>query len=78
MARGAVQRKPTNVSARPDLIAEAKELGINLSQVFEAAVERSVREARKQRWVEENREAFKAYDEFVERHGVFSSGKRLF
>ncbi|WP_425490095.1 type II toxin-antitoxin system CcdA family antitoxin [Azospirillum tabaci] len=30
------------------------------------------------RWVEENHPALNAYDEFVEKHGVFSEGKRLF
>ncbi|HYH22716.1 MAG TPA: type II toxin-antitoxin system CcdA family antitoxin [Azospirillum sp.] len=78
MARGGAQRKPTNVSARPDLVAEAKALGINLSQVFEVAVEQSVKEAKRQRWIEENRPAFDAYDAYVEKHGVYGSGKRLF
>ncbi|MBK3776227.1 hypothetical protein GAY31_19060 [Azospirillum brasilense] len=78
MARGSVQRKPTNVSARPDLIAEAKSLGINLSQVFEAAVEQSVKDAKRERWIEENRSAFDSYDSYVEKHGVFSTGKRMF
>lgn len=78
MARSTAQRKPTNVSARADLVAEAKSLGINLSEVFETALEASVREARQRRWVEENRDAFADYDRFVETNGVFSQGKRLF
>ncbi|MGA1857723.1 type II toxin-antitoxin system CcdA family antitoxin [Azospirillum sp. 11R-A] len=35
-------------------------------------------EAEKQRWTEENREAFKAYDEFVDKYGLFGDGRRLF
>ncbi|MGF7176769.1 type II toxin-antitoxin system CcdA family antitoxin [Azospirillum doebereinerae] len=35
-------------------------------------------EAEKQRWMEENREAFAAYDAFVEKHGVFGDEHRLF
>ncbi|MCM8737099.1 type II toxin-antitoxin system CcdA family antitoxin [Azospirillum sp. A1-3] len=35
-------------------------------------------EAEKQRWTEENREAFKAYDELVDKYGLFGDGKRLF
>ncbi|XWZ93428.1 type II toxin-antitoxin system CcdA family antitoxin [Azospirillum sp. B2RO_4] len=35
-------------------------------------------EAEKQRWAEENREAFKAYDEWVDKYGLFGDGKRLF
>jgi antitoxin CcdA len=78
VARGAALRKPTNVSARTDLVSEAKAFGINLSEVFESALENAVREARQKQWVEENRQAFADYDKFVETHGIFSDGKRLF
>ena len=78
MARSSALRKATNVSARTDLVAEAKSLGINLSEVFENALEASVLEARRIRWVEENKVAFADYDRFVETNGVFSKGKRLF
>jgi antitoxin CcdA len=78
VARGSALRKPTNVSARADLVSEAKTFGINLSEVFEIALENAVREARQKQWVEENRQAFADYDKFVETHGIFSDGKRLF
>jgi antitoxin CcdA len=78
MARGMALRKPTNVSARTDLVSEAKALDINLSEVFELALENAVRDAQRERWVEENRQAFSEYDRFVETNGVFSDGKRLF
>lgn len=35
-------------------------------------------EADKQRWMEENREAFRAFDEHVLKNGLFGDGKRLF
>jgi len=78
MARAGALRKPTNVSARADLVAEAKSLGINLSEVFENALEASVQEVRCRQWVTENKEAFADYDRFVEANGVFSKGKKLF
>jgi len=78
MARGAALRKPTNISARTDLVSEAKIFGINLSEVFEGALENAVREARQKKWIEENRQAFADYDKFVEANGIFSKGKRLF
>jgi antitoxin CcdA len=78
MARGMTLRKPTNVSARTDLVLEAKALDINLSEVFELALENAVRDAQRERWIEENRQAFAEYDRFVETNGVFSDGKRLF
>ena len=35
-------------------------------------------ESQPERWIEENRKAFAEYDGFVEAHGVFSEGRRLF
>lgn len=35
-------------------------------------------EARQRAWAEENSDGFEAYDRFVERHGVFGDGRRLF
>ena len=78
MTRGTALRKPTNVSARAELVAEAKSLGISLSEVFEVALENAVAAARRKQWIEENRQAFEDYDRFVEAHGVFSAGRRLF
>lgn len=72
------RRKPTNVTARADLVEEAKAMGVNLSDVFEAALRDAVRERRRAEWTEANREAFAAHDAFVETHGVYSDGKRLF
>lgn len=71
-------KRPVNVKAREDLVAEAKALGINLSATFETALEEAVKAARIARWREENREAFAAYDKRIESSGVFSAGKRRF
>lgn len=35
-------------------------------------------ESEKQRWIEENRDAFRAYDAMVEKFGLFGDGHRLF
>lgn len=51
------------------------------SSVSEACAYRKrarMTEAEKQRWTEENREAFKVYDELVDKYGLFGDGKRLF
>ena len=71
-------KRAVNVKARDDLVSEAKALGINLSATFEAALETAVKANRLARWQEENREAFAAYDQRIESHGAFSSGKRRF
>jgi len=71
-------KRPVNVKARADLVADAKAHGINLSSVFEEALDRAVRDARLAHWQAENEDAFAAYDRRVEKAGVFSDGKRRF
>lgn len=71
-------KRPVNVKAPADLVADAKAHGINLSSVFEEALDQAVRKARLAKWQEENAQAFAAYDRRIEENGVFSSGKRRF
>ncbi len=71
-------RKPTNLSVNSDLLRKARECGLNLSAVMEAALIEQVRKSQRERWLEENREAIDAYNEHVERNGVFSDGLRSF
>ena len=68
----------TNVSARRDIVRSAKELGLNLSRIFEAALEAAVRDERRRRWRDDNRQAIAEYNERVGAHGVFSDGRRKF
>lgn len=71
-------KKPTNVSIRADLLAEAKARRINLSATLEAALEGVLRASRQAAWQAENREAMVAYDKHVERDGLFADRVRLF
>lgn len=65
-------KRPINLKARDDLITLAESLGINLSATFEAALASAVKAAQIEKWRDENREAFAAYDKRVEAKGVFS------
>lgn len=67
-----------NLTARASLLDEARQLGLNLSQVFEAGLERAVRTRKAQAWLDANREALEAYNEHIAKHGVFSDGLRSF
>lgn len=58
----AAAKKPVNVSIRSDLLEKARQHEINLSRA----------------WLERNRAAIEAYNERVERDGVFSDGLRTF
>jgi len=74
----AVAKVPTNLSARADIVREAKELGLNLSEVFEAGLVEAIRRRRQELWLAENEEAIAAYNARVERDGVFSDDWRKF
>lgn len=71
-------KRAANVSIRSDLLEAARAYGINLSATLESALADRLRQARQQKWLEENREAIAAYNEHVDKHGVFSDGARKF
>ena len=71
-------KKATNLTVNSDLLSEAKLLGLNISAVLERALCYEVGRLKQQSWLEENREAIEAYNEDVERYGVFSDGIRTF
>lgn len=74
----AMPKSATNVSIRRDLLEAARSAKINLSATLEQALLEKLREARERQWREENRESIAAYNQHVEKHGVFSDGSRSF
>ncbi len=68
-ARSPDLRRPTNVTLRASLLAEAKLLGINVSEACEAGLSERIRQARRRHWLEENRTAISDYNERVEQEG---------
>ncbi len=73
-----ILKKPTNVSIRGDLLAEARELNINLSQEFEKHLDEVVRKARGEQWKKDNREAIAAYNKHIAEHGLWNDEYRTF
>lgn len=71
-------KKPTNLSINSDLLAAARELKINLSATLEQALINEVKELKRKRWLEENKEAIEACNEFVEKNGLFADKYRVF
>nr|WP_255681942.1 type II toxin-antitoxin system CcdA family antitoxin [Luteimonas sp. BDR2-5] len=65
-------KRPANLSINAALLDEAKALQINLSATLEKALEAEVRARRRERWLEENREAIEGYNAWVAENGVFS------
>lgn len=74
----AVPKKSCNLSINAELLREAKGLGINLSQTLEAELEKLVRQAKAKAWAEENREAIESQNRWIEKHGLWSDGLRMF
>jgi antitoxin CcdA len=69
---------PTNVSLDSALVAEARELGINISQASARGLEQAVAAARAARWAEENRAAIESSNAFVETRGLPLQSLRRF
>jgi len=74
----AAPKKATNLSINADLLRQAKELNINLSQTLEQHLAELVREARRQQWLADNKGAIESYNQRIESQGVFSDGLRQF
>jgi len=71
-------RRATNVSLDSAYLAEARELGINISQACERGLVETLSEVRAKRWLEENREAIESSNAYVEKHGLPLARYRLF
>ena len=75
---GGGAKKATNLSINKDLLAEARDLKINLSATLEEALQEKVREERRKQWLVENKNAIEACNELAEKNGLFSDKYRVF
>jgi antitoxin CcdA len=71
-------RRPTNISLNEAHLAEARALGINVSQACERGLVQEIQAVRAERWREENRAALESYNQFVEERGLPLEKLRLF
>jgi len=74
----AAPKRAANLTVNSDLLARARALNINLSQTLETSLSERVREAQRERWLAENREALEVYNRRIGKSGVFSDGLRRF
>lgn len=63
-------RKPTNLSLDASLLAEAKELKVNLSRAAEEGVRSAVASAKAAQWKAENAAALRSSNAYVDKHGL--------
>lgn len=66
---GRFLRNRVNLSIEAEVAREARDLGINMSRVAEAAIAEAARLERNRRWREANRVALEDYAREVERDG---------
>lgn len=71
-------KKSVNLTANANLVAFAKEKKINLSEMFEEALLSKLRAMQQQEWLDQNRKGIEAYNERIERNGIFASKFRRF
>ncbi len=69
-SRFTAPKKATNISLPEDLVAEAKRLGINLSQACEAGLENEVRQTMAAAWKAENRDAMESWNVWIAENGM--------
>jgi len=67
-----------NLTLDSALVAEAKSLGVSISQASNQGLALAVKQARSERWLEENKPALDAYNAWVEKHGLPLAKYRLF
>lgn len=70
MTSSTLTKKPTNLSLDQNLIKEARELGVNISQAAEGGVREAVSRAKAEQWKRENAEAIEFYNKYIEENGL--------
>lgn len=74
----AAPKKTTSVSIAEPLLAEAKALGVNVSQAAEDGLAKAVAAKRAELWLRENHEAIQSSNEYVEKQGLPLARYRMF
>ena len=72
------RKKAVNLSIDAELLHQAREIGLNLSQELEARLKQRTKAERWARWQEDNREAIEDHNRRIEREGLWSDGLRRF
>ena len=63
-------KKATNITLSSDILAEAKALGINISQSCDQFLRELVRSERERRWQQDNADFIAAYNQTVADEGL--------
>jgi antitoxin CcdA len=64
------RRRPVNLTIREDIMKEAKSLELNASKAAEAGIVKAIKKIQTEKWLAENKAAFKAHNERVSNNGT--------
>ena len=73
-----MSRSKTSITMDDDLLAEAREYGINVSSAARDGVAAVVKAERQRRWKEENRAGIEEYNAWIEKNGLPFGNIRAF
>lgn len=71
-------KRAVNLRIDECLIDQAKAMHINLSQTLETSLVEVLREKQQVAWLADNKDAVTAYNQRIEKQGVFSDAVRQF
>ena len=63
-------KRQVTVTIREDLLREAKEHGLNVSHAAEEGIAARTKEAREEKWREENRAGIEGWNDYVRENGL--------
>ena len=63
-------KKATNLSLNAKVLETARELGMNISQTVDTLLAEEVKRRYWEKWRDDNREGFEAYNERIRQHGL--------
>ncbi|MBF0407466.1 MAG: type II toxin-antitoxin system CcdA family antitoxin [Candidatus Riflebacteria bacterium] len=71
-------KRTANLTINSELLIIARSLNINISSVLEAALTEIVKQKKREKWLEENKDAINVYNEKIDEFGLFSDELRTF
>lgn len=71
-------RRAANISLNAGILAEAKELGINISRACEGGLAAEIARVRRETWLAQNRPALESSNAFAEANGLPLAALRQF
>ena len=72
------KRKAVNLTMDTGVVQAAREAGLNLSQICEAALRDAAKKERERQWHEDNREWIEQNNAWVEKNGLPLAKYRIF